>query len=241
MDSIDSIDSAHLMERLAERKTEIHAERLARLAAIDSKMTPEWKANMFSRVNILNKTAGSPKSKLPKLYALMEEVSELRAPHLACNAGCSHCCRSIAVEISDLEARHIASATGRAMAMLPPGRHTIPGNAPGRVHTPCPFLKENLCSIYAHRPYNCRSLAVVDQDSLTCSEQNTALTRANDPRAVPVPMTKMQAFDPSYMDLLSRTGTVWADIRQFFPAPHDTQAMAEQDGHTHRLDDRTSA
>jgi hypothetical protein len=31
-------------------------------------------------------------------------------------------------------------------------------------------------------------------------------------------MTKMQAFDPLYITLTKRGGTVWADIRQFFPS-----------------------
>lgn len=211
-------DTDSVIERLAERKAEGRAESTARLAAIDKSMTPQWKASMLARITKLNHEAAAPRSKLPKLYGLMEEVAAVRAPHLACSEGCDACCRTIPVEISDLEARHIAQATGRVMASLPPGRHTIPGHSPMHVNTPCPFLVDNLCSIYERRPYNCRSLAVVDRDALTCSEENTALARAKDPRAVPVPMTKMQAFDPSYAALTNRTGTVWADIRQFFPA-----------------------
>ncbi|MDO9237844.1 MAG: YkgJ family cysteine cluster protein [Aquabacterium sp.] len=218
MDSIQTDESALVMQRLAERMAEGRTEASARLAAIEQSMTPSWKAAMHTKLAALTRESASPRSKLPKLYALMELVSEVRSPHLACNAGCSACCRTIPVEISDLEAKHIAAATGRAPAVLPPGRHTIPGNAPGRTNTPCPFLVDNLCSIYEHRPFNCRSLGVVDRDSLTCSEENTALTRANDPRAVPVYMTKMLAFDPLFSELTNRAGTIWADIRQFFPA-----------------------
>lgn len=212
-------DTDSVIQRLVERKAEGRTESTSRLAAIDKDMTPEWKASMQARIAKLNHEASSPRSKLPRLYAMMEEVAAVRAPHLACAAGCTACCRTIPVEISDLEARHIAHATGRVMATLPPGRHTIPGHSPRHVNTPCPFLVDNLCSIYEHRPYNCRSLAVVDRDALTCSEENTALARAKDPRAAPVPMTKMQALDPSYAALTDRSGTVWADIRQFFPAP----------------------
>lgn len=212
----DGADS--VIQRLIERKAEGRTESAARLAAIEKDMTPQWKASMQARIVKLNHEAASPRTKLPKLYAMMEEVAAVRAPHLACSAGCNACCRTIPVEISDLEARHIAHMTGRTMASLPPGRHTIAGHSPKHVNTPCPFLDGNLCSIYEHRPYNCRSLAVVDRDALTCSEENTALTRAKDPRAVPVPMTKMQAFDPSYAALTDRAGTIWADIRQFFPA-----------------------
>jgi Fe-S-cluster containining protein len=226
--SINADNAKSIMQRLAERKAEGRGESTARLEAIERDMTPEWKASMQGKITQLNHEASSPRSKLPKLYALMEVVGEVRAPHLACNAGCNSCCRTIPVEISDLEAKHIASVTGRAMASLPPRRHTVVATTPKHVNTPCPFLVDNLCSIYEHRPYNCRSLAVVDRDSLTCSEENTALTRAKDARAVPVPMTKMQAFDPTYLALTGRPGAVWADIRQFFPTPARPDSCAEQ-------------
>lgn len=219
MDFTHPDDSNSVIQRLIERKAEGRTESATRLAAIDKDMTPQWKVSMQAKIVKLNLEASAPRSKLPKLYAMMEEVAAVRAPHLACSAGCNACCRTIPVEISDLEARHIAHKTGRVMASLPPGRHTTAGPSAKHVNTPCPFLVDNLCSIYEHRPYNCRSLAVVDRDALTCSEENTALARAKDPRAVPVPMTKMQAFDPSYATLTDRAGAVWADIRQFFPAP----------------------
>ncbi|RRS00932.1 YkgJ family cysteine cluster protein [Aquabacterium soli] len=213
MDSVNSSVSDSMMQRLAELKADNHAQARAQLAAIEAAMSAEWKAAMHARMMNLSKEASSARSKLPKLYSLMEEVGDLRAPHVSCKAGCSACCRTIPVEISDLEARHIAAATGRVPATLSAGRHTVMGHA----ERPCPFLIDNQCSIYEHRPYNCRSLAVVDRDALACSDENTALTRAKDPRAVPVTMTKMQAFDPLYQEVVVRKGTVWADIRQFFP------------------------
>lgn len=217
MDSVDANESSAMLERLAELKADNHAEGIARLSAINKAMTPEWKASMQTRLDRLSQAASSPRSKLPKLYSLMEEFGELRAPHVSCKAGCSACCRVIPVEISDLEARHISMATGIPSANLPPGHHTQHGFL--GANTPCPFLVNDQCSIYEHRPFNCRSLAVVDRDALTCSELNTALTIAKDPRAVPVVMSKIQMFDPLHRKLASRAGAVWADIRQFFPKP----------------------
>jgi Fe-S-cluster containining protein len=205
---------ANILQRLAERQGDVRGESQARLAAIDQAMTPEWKASMRGQITKLQHEASSPRSKLPKLYTLMEIVGEVRAPHLACGAGCTSCCRNIPVFISDLEAKHITAATGRPAANLPAGRHGLQAH---QIDTPCPFLVDNLCSIYEHRPFNCRSVAVVDRDALTCGEENLALTRAKDPRAVPVPLTKMQAFDPLYTSLSGRNGAVMADIRQFFP------------------------
>lgn len=105
--------SDSMARRLAELKADDHAEARARLAAIEAAMTPQWQAQMLQRVNGLSKKASAPKGKLPKLYTLMEEVGALRSPHVSCKAGCSACCRTIPVEISDLEARHIAAQTGR--------------------------------------------------------------------------------------------------------------------------------
>lgn len=213
MDTSNKQESESLLERLAELKADNHAEGLARLKAINNALTPEWSESMRSRINELSKTASSPRSKLPKLYALVEEFSEIRAPFVSCKAGCSSCCKRIPVEISDLEAKHISMATGIASVNLPPGRHT----SFDFQNTPCSFLVNDRCSIYPHRPYNCRSLAVVDRDALTCSDLNTELTIAKDTRAVPAVMSKAAQFDPLHRELTSRKGTVWADIRQFFP------------------------
>lgn len=226
MEPLKTDESADLLARLAELKADNQAEGLARLAAIDEAMTPPWRAAMQGRIDGLVHQASSPRTKLPKVYALMEEFGELRAPHVSCKTGCSTCCRRIPVEISDLEAEHISKATGIAHVALPPGRHT----RMGFVDTPCPFLVNDLCSIYEHRPFNCRSLASVDRDALTCSDLNTELTRAKDPRAVPVVMSRTPQFDPVYLKLTRRGGAAWADIRQFFPqtpAGHVDQGVLE--------------
>jgi Fe-S-cluster containining protein len=206
-------DSASILERLAELKADNHAEGLGRLAAIKQSMTPQWSESMRAQLDQLDKTASSSRSKLPKLYKLVEEFGDLRSPHVACKAGCSACCRTIPVEISDLEAQHISNATGIAAVALPPGRHT----SLDFQDTACSFLVDDQCSIYPYRPFNCRSLASVDRDALSCHEVNTALTIAKDPRAVAVVMSKAQQFEPLYGKIVKRPQMVWADIRQFFP------------------------
>lgn len=190
---------------------------LSRVRAIAEKMTPEWDADMRRKIVNLRNTNASPKTKLPKLYQLMETVAHLRAPHLACKAGCDACCRTIPVEISELEAKNISSISGREFVKLKPGRHTIQGFDKKWRNTPCPFLKEGLCSIYEYRPYSCRSLGVADIDELACDPVNTELARKGDPRAVAVSMTKMQAFDPIYQEINAGPNAAWGDIRQFFP------------------------
>jgi Fe-S-cluster containining protein len=220
-------ESELLLQRLAELKADNHADARARLEAINQTLTPQWHEGMHVRIDRLSRGAASSRSKLPKLYGLMEEFGELRAPHVSCKAGCSTCCERIPVEISDLEAKHIAMVTGRPVAAVSPGRHS-------RLDfkdTPCPFLVDLRCSIYEHRPYPCRSLASIDRDALTCSSLNTNLTIAKDPRAVPVTMTRMDMFDPLYREINSRAGTAWADIRQFFPTPTHRRAEASHGAH----------
>jgi len=219
MTTVIPIATEEMLQRLAERKAEGRDYELAQRAAFDKDMTPEWRAEMHRKIDQLSREASSPRSKLPKLYALMEEVGDLRGPHMACSAGCGACCRTVAIEISDLEAQHIAAAIGRPAKTFPPGMQPKVIGTTGKVDMPCPFLKNESCSIYPYRPFNCRSVAVLGKDELLCSVENTLLTRAGDPRAVPVPMTKMEAFNPLYLQLTKRPGTAYADIRQFFPEP----------------------
>ncbi len=225
MDSDKQAASGSILARLAELKADNHAEGLARLAAIDAAMTPSWRVSMRARLDSLDQVASAPRTKLSKLFMLVEEFGALRSPHVSCKAGCSACCRTIPVEISELEAQHITRATGIAAASLRPGRHTPLGYA----KTPCPFLVQDRCSIYEWRPFACRSLASTDRDALTCHEVNTALTAQGDPRAVAVVMSKAQAFEPLYKKLVQRPGAVFADIRQFFPTATRPSGEARRD------------
>ena len=198
---------------LAALQADNHAEGLARLEAIQQALPPTWQASAQARIHDLAHTAGSARTKLPKLYALVNEFSALRDPHVSCTAGCSACCRRIPVEITDLEARHISQVTGIPMVNLPPGRHT----SMDFINQPCTFLVNDRCSIYEHRPFHCRSLASVDRDALTCSDLNIDLTIKKDPRAVAVVMSKAQMFEPLYQSITGTGRVVRADIRSFFP------------------------
>ena len=198
---------------LAELKADQHAEGLAKLEAIQQAMQPAWKEAAQARLHALTHAAASPRTKLPKLYALVDEFSAIRDPHVSCKAGCSACCRRIPVEITDLEARHISQVTGIPMISLPPGRHT----SMDFINQPCTFLVNDRCSIYEHRPFHCRSLASVDRDALTCSDLNIDLTIKKDPRAVAVVMSKAQMFEPLYQSITGAGRVVRADIRSFFP------------------------
>lgn len=208
-------DTSHTrtLAGLAELKADNHAEGLAKLEAIQQAMSPAWHEATQARIHALTHAAASPRTKLPKLFALVNEFSDVRDPHVACKAGCSACCRRIPVEITDLEARHISQVTGIPMVNLPPGRHT----SMDFINQPCTFLVNDRCSIYEHRPFHCRSLASVDRGALTCSDLNIDLTIQKDPRAVAVVMSKAQMFEPLYQSITVSARMVRADIRKFFP------------------------
>lgn len=88
---------------------------------------------------------------------------------LACKAGCNHCC-SARVEAIEPEVFRIA----REIASRPPEEIkalierlrayvTMPSDvAPWKRRTPCPFLVDNLCSIYEVRPGVCRKAHSLD-------------------------------------------------------------------------------
>jgi uncharacterized protein len=209
----EATSETHTLAGLAALKADNHAEGLGRLEAIQQAMDPDWRASTQARVHALTHAAASPRTKLPKLYALVNEFSEVRDPHVSCKAGCSACCRRIPVEITDLEARHISQVTGIPMATLPPGRHI----GKDFINQPCTFLVDDRCSIYEHRPYHCRSLASVDRDALTCTDLNIDLTIQKDPRAVAVVMSKAEHLDPLYQHIVGGNRVVRADIRSFFP------------------------
>lgn len=94
------------------------------------------------------------------LDALVEDIAAPIAAAIDCTQ-CGNCCRSLDVclvpsdleplsqalhiPISEVRARYVDEPAGRAQgewALLP-------------AH-PCPLLRGNLCSIYAHRPHACR-------------------------------------------------------------------------------------
>lgn len=92
----------------------------------------------------------------------------------ACEPGCSHCCKRL-VEATAAEA---LSAVRFVESTFTPGRTAElrnrlagylsrteglrpAGLAASRV--PCPFLENNLCSIYSARPFSCRGMTSIDR------------------------------------------------------------------------------
>jgi hypothetical protein len=104
------------------------------------------------------------------LYANLGSASEQVADlPIACRMGCSHCCHTwvdarppevfFAVNSMGDETREAALASVRRLCELTGGKTYSDRLA---MVTPCPLLTNNLCSIYAARPINCRTNASAD-------------------------------------------------------------------------------
>lgn len=65
---------------------------------------------------------------------------------------CANCCRTLELEVTRSEIHTIAESLGKSIEAF-----EKQSMSEGYVRPPCPMLKEQLCSIYEHRPEICRS------------------------------------------------------------------------------------
>lgn len=149
----------------------------------------------------------SVKSKLGHIYRLVDEVSKVRAPFVACREGCASCCK-MNVTISSLEAERISKATGLIQTSL---TETKKHDATAFAGEPCPFLSDKeACSIYEYRPLVCRSHASFFDNASPCHPSVMLEVRA--------PEVRFSGPSEALVELARQSGSlVMADIRDFFP------------------------
>lgn len=149
----------------------------------------------------------SARSKLKRVYRVMDHISVYRVGHVACRRGCSACCR-MNVTITSLEAETIAAAIGRPAARV---TETIAHSQDKFVGTPCPFLVADECSIYDDRPLSCRKHASYFTTEKWCSPPHLNTVQA--------PLVSFGGLDEALAVISAKRGTVvFADIRDFFGA-----------------------
>ncbi len=149
----------------------------------------------------------SPRVKLRKVYQLLDKIGAAAESNVACGKGCSDCCK-MNVTISDIEASQIAEHTGRRpVALKTPMTHDVSTF----LGQPCPFLKEDICSIYDQRPMVCRKHFNFDETPYWCHPSRSA--------TVNLAKLGLSGVEGAYMQIRTARGArhILADIRDFFP------------------------
>jgi len=149
----------------------------------------------------------SKRAKIMRIYAVADQLSEIREPHVACKKGCSHCCH-MTVMLTSTEALRLGEAIGRAPARLPPEARARRADAFAGIA--CPFLVDEACSIYKNRPLSCRTHASFDQTNSNCHPDvmNT----------VQVQLMRFSGLEAALMEVSAdRREVTIGDIRDFFP------------------------
>jgi len=144
---------------------------------------------------------------------LLSDVRALSADLVACRAGCDRCCH-LRVVMHQAEAEALGRSIGVEPRTLPPDYRMAAKESYG-ADTPCSFLREGTCTIYADRPFVCRDHVNLDEDALLCSFENLELARNGDPRAVDIPILDAGVLQQVYEQL--GAGGIVGDIRDFFP------------------------
>jgi Fe-S-cluster containining protein len=135
--------------------------------------------------------------KLVNLYEFMGEVSGSFSHLTPCKKGCSYCCE-IRVDVSNIELSLIKSKARKAYNNAT--KDLVIGE-------PCPFLKNNSCSIYEVRPFLCRRHQVFTPTNELCVN-NDELGQE---------LLSFSEIERSYIHILSESDFEKPkDIREYF-------------------------
>lgn len=157
-----------------------------------------------ARIAALN---AAPRAKLRQVYKLVDEISAIRTPFVACGKGCSSCCY-MNVTITVEEATQLSKTAGRKMTQLTAIKLHAATEFAGRA---CPFLDpKGLCSVYTDRPLACRLHASYFETSSACHPTVMNLVEA--------PKVEFSGPEEALLGIKGSAETVFADIRDFFPS-----------------------
>jgi uncharacterized protein len=189
-------------ELLLNSAIEVTKDRASKYA---SSLSQDLLAREGNIAKLVFKENSSLKSKLGKIYKLVDELGEAATPFIACKKGCSACCKMNA-SISSMEAEQIALFSSKKLNQL---KQTIVHEIGHFSGVACPFLIDDTCSIYTARPYVCRANVTFDTSSYWCEPE-----RAYDAELHKVEFSGAKLAYTTIHEKASNV--IFADIRDFF-------------------------
>jgi Fe-S-cluster containining protein len=202
---------AHHAESVSARWQEIEAtERIAHVVEIVNTEAKPLRVEQTKRINMIaSNPAITTGAKIRALWECVDEIGRIAGPRSACRRGCSHCCHT-PVLLPEQEAELI----GRKIGVKPRRLEGItqPHEIGAGYDNPCPFLKDNACSIYEWRPLACRQLFNMDRDALLCELIGDEASK--------VPYLNMGDYQLALAQMtISRREIVGRDARTGLPRP----------------------
>lgn len=174
----------------------------------------ERRAQVLRRLMV---NGAGPVAVLEKFYEFLDKSIPEAYPAPTCKRGCSYCCY-VGVQISGPEAKYIEHKTGHKIRSLETGVCDL------NERRPCPFLKDNECSIYEYRPSVCRAFLSFSPVS-HCQERTPHLMLTiHEPGRGGFEWANVMAREVTVY-LMSRNSELAAvnDIRAFFLEPANTE------------------
>jgi Fe-S-cluster containining protein len=216
--SEESIRRAEEMAQMLEAR--IQEQRQMESDVVQSKLRTlveahPWMAPKFLQQD-LSKIVGenaNVKSKRKKIITIATRVTDALSPYVACRVGCSDCCHMNTM-IYEHEAIRLAEVTRRKMVRLAyrPINEVFAHGAKFN-GKPCPFLREDRCSVYQDRPLVCRTHHSLLDNPTSC---NMDIPPAKQTRP---PMYDPDLLEEPYIALNVKHNPTepWGNIAEFFP------------------------
>ncbi len=97
----------------------------------------------------------------------LRKIFEYQSEYIVCTKGCAHCCKRGDFPTSELEFKYLSigyeDLDNETKILIQKNIEELK-NSNTQSYT-CPFLINNSCSIYQHRPLVCRAFGVLTEDS----------------------------------------------------------------------------